>query len=245
MAGSLSMLTNDRFYYRGYDALALATTHSVEQVASLIWTGDFAAEQALFSRTPPGSMLALYQRMHSHLNGLTPLEAFQVCLPLAALDDIAAYDLRPEAVAQTGARILQLLAIVAAGGRYNAQGIAQARRAYSRIRGSCSWIWPGVLPDGRPARKTPARTDRPVLSAKSRSAACAACHRGNTYPARRASDDLFRAGYARSCAEFAAGWRDSALRIRKNHRLDRPQHRAISSQSSDSTARPVRRACST
>ena len=125
MESAITMLTNDRFYYRGYDALALATTHSVEQVASLIWTGDFATEQALFSGNPPESMLALYQKMHRHLNGLTPLEAFQVCLPLAALDDIAAYDLRPEAVAQTGARILRLLAIVAAGGRSSAQGIAR------------------------------------------------------------------------------------------------------------------------
>ena len=124
MESAITMLTNDRFYYRGYDALALATTHTVEQVASLIWTGDFAAEQALFSHTPAESVLALYQKMQSHLNGLTPLEAFQVCLPLAALDDIAAYDLRPEAVAQTGARLLQLLAMVAAGGCYSAQGIA-------------------------------------------------------------------------------------------------------------------------
>jgi citrate synthase len=124
MESAITMLTNDRFYYRGYDALALATSHSVEQVASLIWTADFAAESALFSRTPPESMLALYQKMQGHLNGLTPLEAFQVCLPLAALDDIAAYDLRAEAVAQTGARIMRLLAIVAARGCYSTQGIA-------------------------------------------------------------------------------------------------------------------------
>jgi citrate synthase len=42
-----------------------------------------------------------------------------------AHDDIAAYDLRPEAVAQTGARILQLLATVAANGQYTTRGIAQ------------------------------------------------------------------------------------------------------------------------
>ena len=124
MESAITMLTNDRFYYRGYDALALATTHSVEQVASLIWTGDFATAEALFSGNPSESMLALYQKMQGHLDGLTPLEAFQVCLPLAALDDIAAYDLRPEAVAQTGARIMRLLAIVAARGCYSTQGIA-------------------------------------------------------------------------------------------------------------------------
>jgi len=125
MESAITMITDDRFYYRGHDALRLATTHSVEQVASLIWTGDFSAEQSLFSRTPPESMLARYHKICPYLAGLTPLEAFQVCLPVVALDDIAAYDLRPEAVAQTGARILQLLAIVAADGQRPMHGIAQ------------------------------------------------------------------------------------------------------------------------
>ncbi len=125
MESAITMITDDRFYYRGHDALRLATTHSVEQVASLIWTGDFSAEQSLFSRTPPESMLARYHKVCPYLAGLTPLEAFQVCLPLVALDDIAAYDLRAEAVAQTGARILQLLAVVAADGQYPMHGIAQ------------------------------------------------------------------------------------------------------------------------
>jgi citrate synthase len=125
MESAITMLTDDRFYYRGHDALALATTHSVEQVASLIWTGDFSAEQSLFSRTPPEDMLAWYQKIRSYPGDLAPLEAFQVCLPLAALNDIAAYDLRSEAVAQTGTRILQLLAAVAVGKQYKTYGIAQ------------------------------------------------------------------------------------------------------------------------
>ncbi len=125
MESAITMITDDRFYYRGHDALTLATTHSVEQVAALIWTGDSSKEDALFLRTPPENLLARYQKIRSHLNGLTPLEAFQVCLPLVAHDDIAAYDLRPEAVAQTGTRILQLLATVAANGQYTALGIAK------------------------------------------------------------------------------------------------------------------------
>jgi citrate synthase len=47
--------------------------------------------------------------------GLRPLEVFQVMLPVAAADDPAAYDLRPGAVARTGARILRLMTDVAAG----------------------------------------------------------------------------------------------------------------------------------
>ncbi len=79
MESAITMITDDRFYYRGHDALTLATTHSVEQVAALIWTGDFSAEHSLFSRTLPESMLARYQKICSSLIELTPLEAFQVC----------------------------------------------------------------------------------------------------------------------------------------------------------------------
>ena len=102
MESAITMITDDRFYYRGHDALTLATTHSVEQVAALIWTGDFSAEHSLFSRTLPESMLARYQKICSSLIELTPLEAFQVCLPLAALDDIAAYDLRQRLLLRRG-----------------------------------------------------------------------------------------------------------------------------------------------
>src|SRR2546425_4786646 len=71
MESAITMITNDHFYYRGHDALLLATTHSVEQVASLIWTGDISKEHSLFLRTPPESMLARYQKIRFHLNGLT------------------------------------------------------------------------------------------------------------------------------------------------------------------------------
>jgi citrate synthase len=49
------------------------------------------------------------------VNGLPPVEAFQVLLPLAAVEDLAAYDLRPRAVARTGARILRSMAAIVTG----------------------------------------------------------------------------------------------------------------------------------
>jgi citrate synthase len=55
------------------------------------------------------------QVVRQTLTDMAPLEAFQVMLPLVAADDLAAYDLRPAAVVQTGARILNLLATIAAG----------------------------------------------------------------------------------------------------------------------------------
>ncbi|HEX2916047.1 MAG TPA: citrate synthase family protein [Chloroflexia bacterium] len=125
MESAITLITADHFYYRGQDALNLATTCSVEQVAALIWTGDSASAKTLFRSIPPESRTGRYQKIAPHLQGLGPLEAFQVGLPLAALEDIAAYDLRPEAVAQTGARVLQLLADIIASGQARYEGIAE------------------------------------------------------------------------------------------------------------------------
>jgi len=108
MDSAISLIANGRVYYRGYDAAELAVTHSVEQVAALIWTDDFNAADTLFSTAMPVPPLA------DMWNRLTPIERFQALLPLAAHEDFTAYDLRPAAVAQTGARILQLLAAIAA-----------------------------------------------------------------------------------------------------------------------------------
>lgn len=120
------MITDDRFYYRGQDALKLAVECSVEQVAALIWTGDITRDEALFRTLSREGRITRYQTIKSHVQKLGLLEAFQIGLTLAALDDIAAYDLRPEAVAQTGARVLQLLADIMADGRNSQnQGIAE------------------------------------------------------------------------------------------------------------------------
>lgn len=115
LESAITLVANDRLYYRGYDALELASRCTVEQVATLIWTGELVSDStALFGSTwsplPPRC-----QGVRKHLAGVPAIEAFQVLLPLAAVDDLAAYDLRPAVVAQTGVRIMRLLATIAAG----------------------------------------------------------------------------------------------------------------------------------
>jgi citrate synthase len=110
LESALTLIADDRLYYRGRDALELARTRTFEEVAALLWTG----ETSVFEEPAPG----LPQRWRAVLAGtgnLPVFERFQALLPLAAAEDLAAYDLRPEAVARTGARILELLAAVAAG----------------------------------------------------------------------------------------------------------------------------------
>jgi citrate synthase len=49
MESGITLIANGHVYYRGHDAVALAKSRTVEEVAALIWTGDFASEEKLFN----------------------------------------------------------------------------------------------------------------------------------------------------------------------------------------------------
>ncbi len=114
MESHITLISEGRLYYRGRDALRLAHESTVEEVAALIWTGDPSAALRLFPDEPT-LLSPRLREVHRNVADLTPLEAFGVLLPLAASEDPAAYDLRPAAVARTGARILRTLVAIAAG----------------------------------------------------------------------------------------------------------------------------------
>ncbi|NHZ72731.1 MAG: helix-turn-helix domain-containing protein, partial [Aquificales bacterium] len=101
LESGITLIENGRFYYRGHDTIQLAQERTFAEVAALIWTGEFDENmldvETLSTLTPPN---------------LPVIDAFQSVLPLAAAQDFAAYDLSETAVAQTGARILQLLTAV-------------------------------------------------------------------------------------------------------------------------------------
>lgn len=115
LESAITLLADDRLYYRGYDVLELATRCTVEQVATLIWTGELVSDPAALFGAAWNPLPPRCQEVREHLGGVPALEAFQILLPLAAVDDLAAYDLRPSVVAQTGVRIMRLLATIAAG----------------------------------------------------------------------------------------------------------------------------------
>ncbi len=99
---SITLIQNGRLYYRGQDAVKLAATATLEDVAELIWMAG--PDERLFAQ-PLSRPRPL---------GKDPLTQMQTALPVAGLADASAYDLRPPAVRKTGARILRLLATVAA-----------------------------------------------------------------------------------------------------------------------------------
>ena len=108
LQSSLTLIDGGRLFYRGLDAIELADTFTLEQVAALLWTGETKQTQALFTdddATPP----SLTASVSKSIRRLGPVERCQVILPLAADSDLSAHDLRDAAVAKTGARILRLL----------------------------------------------------------------------------------------------------------------------------------------
>jgi citrate synthase len=113
---ALTLITKDHIYYRGRDAVELATTHSVEEVAALMWTGDLTAKiDSLEQRTDQPGAFPRLMAARSQLQGVSIMGQFQALLPLAAFDDLAAYDLQPAAVIETGGRILRLMTAIATG----------------------------------------------------------------------------------------------------------------------------------
>ena len=114
LESEVTMIDGGGLYYKGRDVLDLAEESTIEEVAALVWTGDEAMAPALFPPEMSGPSRRIRDVVGS-VTGLTPVEVFQVLLPVAAAEDPAAYDLRPGAVARTGARILRLMTDVAAG----------------------------------------------------------------------------------------------------------------------------------
>ncbi len=108
LPSSITLIENGNLYYRGVDALALARTSTLEQVASLLWDAETAPA---FERRYP-----IPRTIWTSLRAATsdPIARFQCALPLAAASDLAAYDLRSPGVRQSGARILKLLTAIAA-----------------------------------------------------------------------------------------------------------------------------------
>jgi len=123
LESGITLIDDGGLYYRGRDVVVLAGERSIEEVAAVVWTGDEAMAPALFPPEPSIPSRRIRTVMGS-VAGLTPVEVFQVLLPVAAAEDPAAYDLRPPAVARTGARILRLMTDVAAG--ESAPGLAGA-----------------------------------------------------------------------------------------------------------------------
>jgi citrate synthase len=123
LESSITLIAGGRLHYRGWDVAELARTRSVEEVASLIWTGGFASPIAF------AAPLAIHlPRGH---DALSFIARSQMALPRLSAADPQAFDTRPAGVVRSGARILTALShVTAASSEGRDDGIA-ARVAHA------------------------------------------------------------------------------------------------------------------
>jgi citrate synthase len=105
LESAISLIDGQRLFYRGHDAVALARTRTLAEVASLLWTGGFEAQPPGLPLPPPALG-----------GGASFVARAQVHLALAGAADPSAFDTRPDVVVRCGWRILQALATAATGG---------------------------------------------------------------------------------------------------------------------------------
>ena len=145
LESAITALDGRALYYRGHDAVTLARTKSVAEVASLIWTGGFDARLDSRAAAAPPPVP----------DDATFIQRAQMTLAAAAADDPGAADLRLTSVIRAGWRMLQLLTGVAAG--------RQGARAASGEAGAGST---GEAVDARLARSwRVSSADRAILRA--------------------------------------------------------------------------------
>ena len=108
LESAITLIADGRLFYRGRDSTELARSASIAETAALLWTGS---ADGILPGSNPSSV-----RMARPAGDLPFVARAQVVLAQAACADSLAFDLRPRQVAQTGWRILRLLARVAAEG---------------------------------------------------------------------------------------------------------------------------------
>ncbi len=137
LESSLTLISSGQLYYRGLEAIQLASTHSFEQVAMLLWTGTLEAGDPGNLHLPDSLRPALKLTEH-----LPVIESFQSTLVEASARDPSAYLLQPEAVVQTGWRILALLSQAAVHQEVDWEG----RTVANALQESWAADQPGALP---------------------------------------------------------------------------------------------------
>lgn len=136
LESAITLIENGRLYYRGHDALGLADRWSFEEVAAEMWqlgeddsVGRIEAAE-LFAHDDTVALPSRAGELLAHLGDLAPLERAQVLLPRLAVDDVAAWAPRPDAVLRTGARLIRWLTLIAADGPWQGDVVTTLARGW-------------------------------------------------------------------------------------------------------------------
>jgi citrate synthase len=102
---AITELTTDSLRFRGLDVMRLAVTRTFEEVAELLWTGDFLPAREPWQARP--AALAAGRAAQAALPaGALPLERLQVIVPAMAATDPLRLQLDQSAVVAAGRNII-------------------------------------------------------------------------------------------------------------------------------------------
>ena len=151
---AITEITGDSLRFRGLDATRLAVSRTFEEVAELLWTGEFPSGRASGRepwRARPAALAAGRAAQAALPAGTLPLERLQVIVPAMAATDPLRLQLDRPAVIAAGQNIIAGMVDCLPGDVTSAAGEPVAGRLWSRL---CAGNEPGNGPghgQGRPA----------------------------------------------------------------------------------------------
>ncbi|MCC9157131.1 citrate synthase [Streptomyces parvulus] len=130
----LTLIEGDRLYYRGVDAVELASRHSYEEVAEWLWTGELRPG-ATFSAPEP-SVTAARRAVDALPEHAAPTDRLRVAAVAAAVADPLRYDLTEDAVLGTARTLIPtLVAALPPVARSGDDRAPLAHRLWTRLSG--------------------------------------------------------------------------------------------------------------
>jgi len=129
---AITEITGDSLRFRGLDATRLAVSRTFEEVAELLWTGEFRSERAPW-RARPVALAAARAAQAALPAGTLPLERLQVIVPAMAATDPLRLQLDRPAVIAAGRNIIAGMVDCLPSAVTTDQGEPVARRLWSRL----------------------------------------------------------------------------------------------------------------
>ena len=151
---AITEITGDSLRFRGLDTTRLAVSRTFEEVADLLWTGEFPSGRESGRepwRARPAALAAGRAAQAALPAGTLPLERLQVIVPAMAATDPLRLQLDRPAVIAAGRNIIAGMVDCLPGDVTSAAGESVAGRLWSRL---CAGNGPGNGPgsgQGRPA----------------------------------------------------------------------------------------------
>jgi citrate synthase len=105
---AVTLLRPDGLYYRGVDAIPLATTHSFEHVAELLWRGS--VQDGHPWHAPDAAIEAAATAQRALIHDPLPLERMQAAVPAIATTDPLRFDVTPARVGRLAPGLITAMA---------------------------------------------------------------------------------------------------------------------------------------